>query len=57
MDNFSEILKDQAIFNAELERSYQNRLLLHLLPLTLSRYLMSEQEVASKQKIHHIPRE
>jgi hypothetical protein len=50
MDNFTEILKDQAIFNAELESKLSKLYVVALLPLTLSRYLMSEQEVASKLK-------
>jgi hypothetical protein len=56
MDNFSTILKDQARFNAKLESKLSKLSIVAPVALTLSRYLMSKQEVAIKQQIRHIPK-
>jgi hypothetical protein len=56
MDNFSTILKDQARFNAKLESKLSKLSIVAPVALTLSRYLMSKQEVAKKQQIRHIPK-
>jgi hypothetical protein len=56
IDSFSEILKDQAIFNAKLESKLSKLSVVAPIATNPEQVCNVQTRVASKQQIHHIPR-